>query len=86
MKIHHIDAAVLLPWLILAALAGGGVGQATAATPKILFILADDLGYGDVACNNPTSLIPTPNIDKLAAEGRRFSEAHSPASVCSPTR
>ena len=40
--------------------------------PNILFILADDLGYGDVTCYNPESIIPTPNLDKLAAEGMRF--------------
>ena len=56
------------------------------ALPNILFILADDLGYGDVACYNPASQIPTPNLDKLAAEGMRFTDAHSPATVCTPTR
>ena len=81
-----IHPVVLLPLFMVALLVGGFVRQATAATPNILFILADDLGYGDVSCNNAKSLIPTPNIDQLAAEGRRFSEAHSPASVCSPTR
>ena len=66
-----------------------GAGKAATtlpSTPNIVFILADDLGYGEVCCNNPKSLIPTPNVDKLAAQGRRFTEAHSPASVCSPTR
>ena len=54
--------------------------------PNILFILADDLGYGDVTCYNPESNIPTPNLDKLAAEGMRFTDAHSPSTVCTPTR
>jgi arylsulfatase A-like enzyme len=54
--------------------------------PNILFILADDLGYGDVACYNPESKIPTPNLDKLAIEGMRFTDAHSPSTVCTPTR
>ncbi len=54
--------------------------------PNILFILADDLGYGDVSCYNPDSKIPTPNIDRLAAEGMRFTDAHSPSTVCTPTR
>lgn len=53
--------------------------------PNILFILADDLGYGDVACYNPESKIPTPNLDKLAADGMRFTDAHSPSTVCTPT-
>lgn len=54
--------------------------------PNILFILADDLGYGDVACFNSESRIPTPNCDKLAADGMRFTDAHSPSTVCTPTR
>jgi len=49
----------------------------TSQTPNILFILTDDLGYGDVACYNPESRIPTPNIDQMAAEGMRFTDAHS---------
>ncbi len=54
--------------------------------PNIVFILADDLGYGDAGCYNPGSKIPTPNIDQLAQEGMRFTDAHAPASVCTPTR
>ncbi len=54
--------------------------------PNIIFILADDLGFGDVGCYNPTSNIPTPHLDKLAAGGMQFMDAHSPATVCSPTR
>lgn len=55
-------------------------------TPNILFILADDLGYGDLGCYNPESQIPTPHLDRLAAEGIRFTDAHSPCTVCTPTR
>ncbi len=54
--------------------------------PNILLILTDDLGYGDVACYNPASRIPTPNIDQMAAEGMRFTDAHSPSTVCTPAR
>ncbi|MEM7393463.1 MAG: sulfatase-like hydrolase/transferase, partial [Verrucomicrobiota bacterium] len=54
--------------------------------PNIVFILADDLGYGDVQCYNPESRIPTPNIDRLAKEGILFTDAHSPSTVCTPTR
>jgi len=54
--------------------------------PNIVFVLADDLGYGDVACYNPDSKIPTPNLDKLALEGIKFTDAHSPSTVCTPTR
>jgi arylsulfatase A-like enzyme len=54
--------------------------------PNIVYILTDDLGYGDVSIYNPESKIKTPNIDKLASEGMRFTDAHSPSSVCTPTR
>lgn len=54
--------------------------------PNILLILADDLGYGDVRSYNPESRIPTPNLDRLALEGIRFTDAHSPCTVCTPTR
>lgn len=54
--------------------------------PNIVFILADDLGYGDVQANNPESRIPTPSIDRIATEGMRFTDAHSPSAVCTPTR
>ena len=54
--------------------------------PNIVFIMADDMGYGDVGCYNRDSKIPTPNMDKLAQEGIRFTDAHSPSAVCTPTR
>ncbi len=54
--------------------------------PNIVLILADDLGYGDVGCYNDQCRVATPNIDKLARDGIRFSDAHSPATVCTPTR
>jgi arylsulfatase A len=54
--------------------------------PNIVYILADDLGYGDVSAYNIEGGIATPNIDKLAAQGMRFTDAHSPSGVCTPTR
>ena len=60
---------------------------ADARKPNILIILADDLGYGDVQCYNPSrGKIPTPHLDKLAAEGMRFTDGHSSSGVCSPSR
>ena len=65
----------------------GKVRAADAAgKPNIVYILADDFGYGDAACYNKDAKIPTPNIDRLAAEGVRFTDAHSASAVCSPTR
>jgi len=54
--------------------------------PNIVFILADDQGFGDVSALNPESKIPTPHIDRLADEGMTFSDAHSSSAVCTPTR
>src|SRR5688572_19262653 len=57
-----------------------------AETPNIVIILADDLGYGDIGCYNAKSKLATPNVDRLAREGMRFTDAHSGSAVCSPTR
>lgn len=72
--------------MLMASAATLCAGEPAAKTPNILFILADDLGYGDVGCYNPTSKVPTPNIDRLAREGMRFTDAHSPSTVCTPSR
>jgi arylsulfatase A-like enzyme len=53
--------------------------------PNIVIIYADDLGYGDVGCYGATK-VKTPNIDKLASEGLRFTNAHSPSATCTPSR
>lgn len=63
------------------------VSTVTAADrPNFVFILCDDLGYGDVKCNNPEGKIATPHMDAVAARGMRFTDAHSSSAVCSPTR
>ena len=54
--------------------------------PNVVIILADDLGWGDVQTNNPDSAMTTPRIDSIAAAGAYFTDAHSPSSMCSPTR
>lgn len=61
-----------------------GIGKDT--LPNIILILADDLGYGDIQSYNPQSKISTPHLDRLTAEGMRFTDAHSPSAVCTPTR
>lgn len=58
---------------------------ASAAKPNIVLINTDDLGYGDVGCYGATK-VKTPNIDRLAKEGRRFTDAHSASAVCTPSR
>ena len=57
-----------------------------APKPNIVYILADDMGYGDVRALNPQGKIPTPQIDRLATGGMIFTDAHSSSSVCSPSR
>jgi len=54
--------------------------------PNIVFVIADDMGYGDVGAYNPDSKIPTPHLDRLAEQGLRFTDAHSASSVCTPSR
>ncbi len=56
------------------------------SAPNVVILLADDLGYGDIGVYNDQSKIPTPNLDRMAAQGIRFTDAHTPDSVCSPTR
>jgi arylsulfatase A-like enzyme len=81
-----------LPAAALAVLLAGPVAAAPVADapgsprPNIVVILADDLGYGDAGCYNKDSRIPTPHLDRLAREGVRFTDAHAPSAVCSPTR
>ena len=70
----------------LSSVAGSAVALAArAGKPNILFILADDLGYGDLGCYGQ-KLIATPNIDKLASEGMRFTQFYCGSAVCAPSR
>ena len=62
-------------------------GNAAAAKrPNILFIIVDDQSPFDLKVYNPRSTLETPNIDRLAKEGRRFTDAHTASAVCSPSR
>jgi len=72
-----------LSWLLVPS--GNLVAASAPRPPNILLINADDLGYGDLGCYGATKL-RTPNIDRLAREGRRFTDAHSASAVCSPSR
>jgi arylsulfatase A-like enzyme len=71
--------------LFLLPIPGAHAADAQNQTPNIILILADDLGYGDLGCYGATK-VKTPNIDRLANEGRRFLDAHSASSVCTPSR
>ena len=89
-KLAVVHRTVLPITLLAAHCASDGWLDASedvaAPHPNIVLILADDLGYGDLGCYNDRSKIPTPRIDRLAQEGMRFHDAHTPCSVCSPTR
>ncbi|CAK9037555.1 N-acetylgalactosamine-6-O-sulfatase [Durusdinium trenchii] len=78
--------SVLLGCMLTSSLAQAAETQAEVHVPNIVYVLADDLGYGDVSCFNENAAWRTPHIDKLASQGMRFTDAHSGSSVCSPTR
>jgi len=80
MKLTNMTAAALLAFSALAATAAE-----TPAPPNIVLIYADDLGYGDVSCYG-AKLVQTPNVDRLAKEGLRFTDGHSPSATCTPSR
>ena len=81
-----------LPCALLTLLAGfvsmttWGIEPAAAARPNVIIVMADDLGIGDVSPTNPDCRIRTPQLQKLADEGITFLDAHTPSSVCTPTR
>ena len=77
----------LAAFLVNISLTGTAHAQEKQRTPNVVYILCDDLGYGDVHALNPQrGKIPTPNIDRLASQGRVFTDAHSGSSVCTPSR
>ena len=86
MKCTFTILAVLLTCLGLSTATVEHKAVEQPAKPNILFILTDDLGYGDLSCYNNESKVKTPNVDRLAREGMRFTDAHSPSTVCTPSR
>lgn len=79
--------SALFTLLLIASQTVLHAADAVPKKPNVLVILADDLGYGDVQCYNPErGKIATPHIDRLAAEGMRFTDGHSSSGVCSPSR
>ncbi|MCR9244656.1 MAG: arylsulfatase [bacterium] len=96
----HCAERVLGVVLLLAALVSGGLAQGEPGAgdpqrdarsvehrhPNVIYVLADDMGVGDASCYNPDAAWRTRHIDRLAAEGMRFTDAHSGSAVCTPTR
>ncbi len=72
--------------LLLALVAATATTLHANSSPNILILYADDMGYGDLAIQNPESKIPTPNLDRLACEGMRFTDGHSSSGICTPSR
>jgi arylsulfatase A-like enzyme len=82
----HLSLLVsFLPLVLLASLSKLNAAAAP-AKPNVIFVLFDDLGYGHPGCYRAGSEFKTPSLDRLAREGMRFTDAHSAASVCTPTR
>jgi arylsulfatase A len=81
MKFQPRTLAALLGVLLLAVTSAAATDK-----PNFVYILCDDLGYGDVACLNSAGKIKTPHMDRIAREGMAFTDAHSGSAVCSPTR
>ncbi|MFV0445205.1 MAG: sulfatase family protein [Planctomycetaceae bacterium] len=79
---------VMVCWLTIVAAEVGWAAEedGAASRPNVVVILADDMGYGDPQCYNADSKIPTPHLDQLAENGLLFTDAHTPSSVCTPTR
>ena len=75
-----------MPFVALLMMALAPLSAAEAAKPNIIFVLFDDLGYGEPPSYNPKSALRTPNLDKFATQGMRFTDAHTAAAVCTPTR
>ncbi len=85
-----LTPAVVFAGVVLAAFACSDTSRKTDSAsgrpPNVILLLADDLGWGDLRVYDRSSVNPTPNIDRLARQGIRFTDAHSPSSVCTPTR
>ncbi len=82
----HVARSIAVAVCLLGMAVTTGPRGRAAELPNVLLILADDLGYGDLGCFNATSEIPTPHLDRLADQGLRMTDAHSPCTVCTPTR
>jgi len=85
-RYFYKEFMVLLILLSFSSGCSNSVSKQDHVLPNIVIIYADDMGYGDLACQNPGSKIPTPNLDSLAQQGMRFTDAHSTSGVCSPSR
>jgi len=84
--VGQVSSSLTRRAFVQTASAGALLSQTTKETPNIVYVLADDLGWGDLNCYNPSSAIQTPNANRLASEGMRFNDMHSSSAVCTPSR
>ena len=75
-----------LPLALLFILMPSAMLTADESKMNVLILYGDDLGYGDLTVQNPASKIPTPNLDRLAKQGLRFTDGHSSSGICTPSR
>ena len=78
--------AVTTAMLMMGGLQSRAADPSVGEKPHIVFVLVDDMGYGDPGCYNPDSKIPTPNIDGHARDGMRFTDAHATGPLCHLSR
>ncbi len=83
MVLHKLLPTLVVTCLIIAFSTGTSLAQ---QLPNIIIIYADDLGYGDLSCYNASAAYKTPRLDQMADEGIRFTDSHSPSTICSPSR
>ena len=79
---HQVLNALRQTGRFLLLLLVGSTSLAAQDLPNIVIIYADDLGYGDLSCYNPKAAYETPRLDRMAREGIRFTDAHSPSTAC----
>ncbi len=84
--LQHCSHRGLFALLFAVALSGLAADMKAQSLPNIVIVYADDLGYGDLSCYNEDAAYQTPRLDRLAKEGIRFTDAHSPSTICSPSR
>ncbi len=83
---HILSVSMIAALGLFLNLSAHALSPQVADRPNIIILYADDMGYGDLGANNPNSKIPTPHLDRLAAEGMRFTDGHSSSGICTPSR
>ncbi|MFT5127574.1 MAG: arylsulfatase A, partial [Rhodothermales bacterium] len=83
---HPMESSAAYRIICIAIACAASLAWGATKLPNVIIIYADDLGFGDLSCYNPKAAYKTPRLDQMAAEGIRFTDAHSPSTICSPSR